>query len=97
MKVPKKIKVGAYDYEVKLVKGLVYEYRLLGQSLPDAQIIKVDEDANLPTRSVTLWHEIVHSISDVYNCDLDEPNIDRLAQGIASILQDSFGIKFEWD
>ena len=96
VKVPKKITIGAYDYKILLLRKLVYDYRLLGQSLPDSQIIKVEYETSQQTKVVTLWHELVHSIGDVYNCGLEEANIDRIAQAIAAMLQKDFNLEFDW-
>lgn len=94
--VPQKIKIGAYDYRVVYTPDLVYDYKLLGQSLADKQLIKIEPNTTQQTNDVTLGHEIIHAISEIYNCDLDEKNIDRLAQGWIAVLRDSFGIEFDW-
>ena len=97
VKIPSKIRVGAYDYSVLAIPNLTFDFRLLGQSLADKQVIKVEPDTTSQTKNVTLWHEIIHAISDVYNCELDEKNIDRIAQGIASIIDKDLQIEFDWD
>ena len=96
IEIPKQIKIGAYNYRITYVPNLAYDYKLLGQSLADKQVIKVDPDTTDETKNVTLWHEIVHAISDVFSCELDERNVDRIAQGVAALLRDSFGLELDW-
>ena len=97
MKVPKKIKIGAFNYKIIQVDNMAEDFKLLGQAITDRQLIKVEKGSNSQTKDVTLWHEVIHAISDVYNCDTDEHNIDRFAQGLTAIMKNDFGIKFEWD
>ena len=96
VKIPRKVKIGAYDYTIKFVPNLVYDHKLLGQSLSDKQEIRIEPKTTKQTNAVTLWHEIIHAINGVYSCEIDESNTDRIAQGIAAILQSDFGIEFDW-
>lgn len=96
VKIPREIKIGAYNYKVVYAPNLVYDHKLLGQALAEKQLIRIEPDTTPQTKEVTLWHEIVHSINDVYGCELDENNIDRIAQGITAILKNDFNIEFDW-
>ena len=96
VKVPQNVRIGSFDYEIVSVPHLISDYRLLGQSLTEAQVIKIDPDTTLQTKAQVIWHEILHGISEVYGCGLDDSNIDRMAQGIASTLESDFGIELDW-
>ena len=97
VKVPENIAVGSFDYKIVSVPNLANDYKLLGQSLADSQVIKIEADSTPQTKAQVLFHEMVHAISDVYNCELEEKNIDRIAQGIASVLARDFGIELSWE
>ena len=97
IKVPRKIKVSSFVYELVLAENLTRDHQLLGQCLSDSVIMKIDPKTPPQTRDVTLMHEIVHAINDVYNCGLEEPNIDRIAHGLADVLKNSFNIELDWE
>ncbi len=96
IKVPRQIKVSSMVYDVILTDSLEKDYKLLGQCLTDTGVIKVDSKSKLQVKDATLLHEIIHAISDVYRCDLEESNIERIAHGLADVLKNSFGVEFEW-
>jgi len=96
VKVPQNISIGAYDYKIGYASGLVSDFKFLGQAIADKQIIKIEPDTTAQTKGISLWHELIHSIADVYGCGLDEDNINRLAQGVSSIVSRDFGIEFDW-
>ena len=96
VKIPKVARIGAFDYSVKLVPNLADDFKLLGQSITDKQEIRIEPNTTEGTKLVTFWHEVVHGISDVYGCSLDEENTNRIAQGISAILQKNFNIEFDW-
>ena len=96
IKIPREVKVGSYDYKIIKVPKLASDYKLLGQSITDSQLIKIEPDVTDQTKNQAFWHEVVHAIADVYNCELDEPNVDRIAQGVSAVLKDRFGIEFDW-
>ena len=95
--IPNQIKVSSFVYELVLAENLTRDHQLLGQCLSDSVIIKIDPKTSLQTKDVTLLQEIVHAINDVYNCGLEEPNIDRIAHGLADVLKNSFNIELDWE
>jgi hypothetical protein len=42
--------------------------------------------------NLTLWHEYMEAVNEIFVCNLEHDNIDRIAQGIVQILNQS-GIK----
>ena len=97
IKIPKQIKVSSFVYELVLAENLARDHQLLGQCLSDSVIMTIDSKTSPQTKDVTLLHEIVHAINDVYNCGLEEPNIDRIAHGLADVLKNSFNIELDWE
>jgi len=96
IKVKKLYTIGAFIYKLIYMPNLTSHHNLLGQTLSDSQLLKVDPSSTPQTKLVTLWHEKIHGINDVYNCELSEQNIDRLAHGVVSILVNDYGLEFDW-
>lgn len=96
VKVPTEINLGSYQYAVRFWRRMIYDHGLLGQSLTDCQLIKVEYDSNPQTMAVTFWHEIFHAVKHTYGCEIDENDADRLAHGIVQVLQ-SMGIELDWE
>jgi hypothetical protein len=46
----------------------------------------------LSVMEATFIHELLHAISTVYDCDLEEENIEPLAEGLYQVLK-QFGLK----
>ncbi len=96
VKISEQVRIGSFDFLIKYVAGLASDYKLLGQTIVDRQLIKIDPNTTCQTKGITFFHELFHSVSDVYGCDLSEENIDRLAHGLLSVLERDFGIEFDW-
>jgi len=96
VKVPEQIKVSSMVYDVTLVDNLERDFKLLGQCLTGVGVITIDPKTPEQVKAVTLLHEIVHAINDIYCCSLNEGDIERLAHGLADVLRNSFSIEFDW-
>jgi len=96
IKIPRKIRVGAYEYDVLAIKDLIYDHKLLGQALTDKETIKFDPSARYRVKCVTFWHEVIHAICDTYRLELKEEEIDRIAHGLVAVMIFDMGIEFEW-
>lgn len=96
-KVGTKVKIGIIDFEVKTVDGLRaadgtwlhgeinwhdFEIRLAGDHTPES-------------RFVTLWHEVIHGLEELYGFRLKEREVIALGNGIAQVLRDN--PKMNWD
>jgi hypothetical protein len=93
--VPDKLKCGAYIYDLRMVKDLVVSSNQVGERRPHYSEIVIDEVLHPQQRDVTLLHEYIHLVDDVYVLHLEEDDIDRLAMGFMEFLQ-SLGIELEW-
>ena len=94
MKIPKYIRISGIDYEIQESEHLHSEERILyGQADYAKSVIRLNEgNQNHQYKSVTLWHEILHSIAHHANLDLGkntEKIVDVLAFGIYQVLQDN--------
>ncbi len=96
VKIPKKVKVGAHDYQV------VFDRRLIGKAgLVDhvTQIIFVNPAFTESMWTTVLFHEYVHSVDFVYTIidgsSMAEPAVDRIAESM-NVLLTQLGISFDW-
>lgn len=97
IKVPKEIKMGVHPYQIRFNRYLWMEEQLQGSVNRIKQIVEIEADLPQSQRNVTLLHEVIHIINDIYSLRIDDDAIDRLAQGWAEFLFDNLGIKFNWD
>lgn len=99
MKIPKLIRIGGIDYEIKVVDNL-YDGMdaCYGQISFDDSIIELnDQTQSHQRRCVTLWHEILHGIAEHASLEIEneEQVIDVLAKGIYQVLQDNSRTLFD--
>ena len=98
-KYPKEIHLGAHTYTITLLNQCgVDDY---GKNVGDCDNQKYEirvatlcsdgKQRALSYLEETLVHEFVHTVNEVYSCELDEKNIDRMGQGLAQILN-SIGV-----
>jgi len=58
MIIPKKLKIGAFNVDIRLVKDLPDDGNLVGED-----IIFIDSSLSPKAQELTLWHEIIHAIN----------------------------------
>jgi hypothetical protein len=92
---PKSLRIGPFDYEVKLQSGLFDGgQRLSGHCKYSTSEIVIDADEGPQAQHATLWHEIVHAI--INNADgskHDEALVNTLGHGIMQVLRDNPELK----
>ncbi len=94
IQIPKKVKVGVYEFQVVIEKNVK-----MGEKRCDGVISffkeKVHIDQALPAlnKEITLWHEMLHLVAHQYSLNLSERETDCLAHGIVGILKDNFSKK----
>lgn len=85
MKLPKSVEVGPFRYDVSAGQRLlavdgVGEYRY------EEQTIKLSDRCLAGQEPVTLMHEIIHAVNEVFKADLKERQVEVLAHGLAQAL-----------
>ena len=96
VKIPSKIRVGAYEYSITLVP-MGEAYNKLGQCYTSKELIKIDSESSYRIKCVTFWHEVLHAIDDVYRGEMKEEEMERLAQSLTAVMLNDMGIEFIWD
>lgn len=102
MKIPNKVRIGGVDYEVKTESNVRVGNDLVYGKIEygDCVITLSDTDGqNHQHRCITLWHEILHGITEHACLDMpqndEEKIIDTLAKGIYQVLQDNGAALFD--
>ena len=94
MNIPQKVRIGAIDYEIKIVPSTADALQpgLIGKIDENTQIITLQEGAE-QSMLCTFLHEIVHGI--LYNagyggnCEHDERLVDAMAHGLLMLVRDN--------
>lgn len=99
MNIPKSIRIGGVDYEVRITPNLRDGTEILAGHVDyyNSVIELSDTDNNgYHARRITLWHEILHGIANHAELDFrkadEEHIVTVLAKGIYQVLQDNRGL-----
>ena len=96
VKIPKVIKMGTLDYKILFDPYIWKEEGKRAQVNYLKLLIKVDNQIPNGLRGISLLHEIVHVIDEIYSLDLDDNDTDRLAHGLADFLFNNLKIELDW-
>ena len=89
-KIPKKVKVGAYEYSVRVVKNLTHKgINIRGICDNDELEILIDLGLRGADVPVTFLHECLHAIDEVYGVKLGEKRIGVLDHSLVAFLNDN--------
>lgn len=85
------IKIGTIDFAVKAVDGLraADGTWLHGEINWHTFEIRTAGGHTHESRFVTLWHEVIHGLEELYGFRLKEREVIALGNGIAQILRDN--------
>ena len=91
MNLPKRVKVGGFWYSIEADNALLSAEGLMGEIVPDALTIRIDDSKASPVIRTTLLHEIIHS-SKVYlddGANLSEAQIKALSQVLFQVFTEN--------
>ena len=80
MKIPKRLKVGAFNMEIRMVKGLGDDGQLNGETT-----ILINDDLSPKEKELTLCHEIIHIINPAFT----EKDVEWLSRALYQIVEDN--------
>ena len=98
-KLPKKIKVGPYDYTIRSYVWKAEDDQIGGC---DTQrlVLSVDDSGPAMVTKNTLLHEVLHAVYDLYDLgpdDSEEDVVMRLSNGLQMVMVDNPGLgKYLW-
>jgi hypothetical protein len=98
VKIPKKIKVGGYDFKIVTNKQSDMDLKSMGwqgcQSLCQ-QKIQIASDLDGQKLTDTFIHELLHAVNVIYVANkLTEDDVGQLSMGMLQVLE-QLGIRFE--
>jgi len=82
MRIPKKLKIGAHQYDIVLTKD-VFEGATCGIQLRKEGKLVVNADLPKTHQGATLFHEILHAL----NSELDHTLLDSLAEQLYEVFE----------
>ena len=94
--IPTVVRIGPTEYEIKLKKNLKLDDGFEGCLNFREEVIYIDKILSEDRKMVVLFHEIIHQIDSVYECNLDESTISRLASGWAEFFKNNLNLSFDW-
>jgi len=94
--IPREIKIGTHTYTIEFDPNLVADEAKWGLVHYRLGKILISPEHGKSHINITLLHEIIHIVDRLYRCNLDEDNIDRLAQGLGEFMFNNLEITFDW-
>ena len=82
MEIPKKLKILAHEYAVRVVDGMIDSGNHNTEGIPT---ILISSRLNQTQKEVTLFHEILHAI----NGEITERDVEFLAQTLYCVLKEN--------
>lgn len=96
VKVKKVIRIGAHPYRLSFSPNLKIDNDFKGAINIRKQIIQIEPSLPSTQMAYVLLHELLEGITDAYTCGLSHEDLDRVAEGLASVLLNEFGIELDW-
>ena len=94
IKIPKKLKIGAFNYTIEMSNNLHIKNGLQGVHYGSQCLIKLQiggkDGYNRQKVELNFFHEVLHAIDATYNdSGLDEKTVDGLANGLYQVFKDN--------
>lgn len=99
VKVPAVVKLGAHEYQVRFVSGMVEKHGNAGMSKGRRGCIEIDPAQTDTQRLQTLFHELGHQGHYVFGAGCPPPKeaqLDSWAEAAAQVLTGAMGLEFDW-
>jgi len=94
--IPRQIKMASHTYGIELNRVKCSGAGTIGLCNHLEQKIYIDDISAKSQLDQALLHEIMHMIERFFVVRIDDNDIDRIAEGLAILLFDNFGIEFDW-
>lgn len=96
IKIPKKIRILTHTYTIRFASKDLISYGSSGLTKHLHQEILLEPHHAKSEIDQTFLHELIHVIERHLTIKIDDPDVDRLAEGLALFLFDSLGIELDW-
>lgn len=97
--IPSNVKLGAHEYHVRLMRGLIARQGHAAESSSPLCEIRVDVDRTDTKKVQCFWHEVVHVGWEIFGRGQKEPTegqCDAFAEAVTQVLTGAMGIKFDF-
>ena len=91
-----KYRMGIHTYSLSLDRNIRTDDADIGQVSHREQTIKIWTDAPLSRKNETLVHEVIEIGKFMYRVQIDDADIDRVAECVCEFLMNNLGIEFDW-
>jgi len=89
MKIPSKVKISGFIYEVSQVANLCRDVGHQGESTNNDLTIKLEKSLAEPVKESTFIHELLEQFNDIYMIKLEHKQIYDLEQAFYSFIVDN--------
>ena len=89
MKIPGKVKIGAFIYTVNFVEGLCSDEHRFAELFPRKLEINIEKALNPQRFFEGLVHEVLEAINCENELNIPHPTIETLGGGITAFLRDN--------
>jgi len=96
VKVPKTIKIGTHTYTIKFNHHLRSDDNKYAEVNHRTQAIDIWADAAVSLKNESLLHELIHIGEFIYRVEINDADVDRLAETVAEFLFNNLDIELDW-
>jgi len=96
VKVPQKIKILTHTYNIRIDSRFTMGAGAQGITRHIYQEIILDGIQPKSELDQVFLHELIHTIERHFCVKLDDPDVERISEGLAIILFDNLGIELDW-
>lgn len=96
MRIPKKVRIGPYDYDLAYKETLLsdnHDAVLWGHCDFERQTIYLTTNMVSQRRETAFMHEVIHAIDDLCEIGLEERQVRALAPALVSFLKENKMLK----
>jgi len=97
MKIPNKVKIGGYTYDIEIDKTLALKSGYQGTQCSNTLEIKIDGGIAQQNKESTLIHEIIEAINYHYELKLEHTVISTLESALYQVITDNSSMFKEGD
>ena len=97
VKIPKEIRIGTHTYTLKFTPHIHSDDARYASCNHRTQTIEFWSEAPPSITNESLIHEVLHIAELCYRIDVSDADIDRIANVVMELLENSLGIEFSWE
>ena len=92
MKIPQKVKIGAFEWEVEKNENLIHERDERGCCRPKRLQIEIDPGCKEVAQEETFIHELLEAITWQYDIEIEHKDLWNLSVVLHQVIKENPGI-----